>query len=193
MSPPLLAVLGAGAGRRFGADKLAQPCVGKPLGRHALDAALGTGLPLVWIGGGKARELVGEACEVIDNPQAACGIGTSVALAARVARERGHAALLIHLADMPIISTADLLAVGAATLPIVAPAAARQADGRPGVPALIPARLFGALAELDGDRGAGPVLAAQADLVLVDLPPDALIDVDTPAALARAEAILRAR
>lgn len=184
---PLLVLLGAGSARRFGADKLLQPCAGQMLGKHALDAALATGLQVIWIGGARAEQVVGNACEIVPNPDAARGIGTSVALAAKLAAERGHSALLIHLADMPCVTANDLLTIAGAP----APAAARQADGRPGVPALLPARLFAALAQLDGDRGAGAILAGEPDLTLIDLSPMALLDVDTPEALARAEAVLR--
>jgi len=177
----LIAVLGAGNARRFGADKLAQPCGGRPLGSWALQTALSMDAPVVWIAGSAAPGWV--TCDIATNPRAAEGIGTSVALAAHLAQAGDAQALLVLLADMPLITTAMLSDLIAGK----APAAFRQADGRPGVPALIPATLFGQLQALTGDQGAGRVLAGQSDLTLLDAPPHALLDVDTPAALAEAE------
>lgn len=182
----LLAVLGAGRASRFGADKLAQPCAGKPLGRWALDAALTTGLPVIWVAGEDDPAFCLESCELVRNRQAADGIGTSVALAARIAAERKANALLVMLADMPLV-TPELLARLIAT---GAPSACRQADGRSGVPALIPSSAYITLQSLSGDRGAGPVLASLPGLTCIECAPHELLDVDTPEALAEAARIL---
>lgn len=179
---PLLAILGAGRAARFGADKLAQPLAGQPLALHALAAARATGLPLVWIAGAAPPAYLPAGVDVLCNPDAVTGLASSVALAARTARDRGHPALLIHLADMPC--TGPALLTRLATSP--APAACAHATGKPGVPALVPARLYPDLIALTGDRGAGPLLAAQPDLTLLTPDPAELLDVDTPAALAEA-------
>jgi molybdenum cofactor cytidylyltransferase len=181
----LVAVLGAGRASRFGADKLAQPCAGKPLGQWSLEAAQASGLPIVWIAGDHTPPFL-EVIEVIANPRAAEGISTSVALAAEVAQARGADALLVMLADMPLVTPgllARLIATGA-------PAACRQADGRAGVPALIPAGSYPALMALTGDRGAAAVMAKVASLTLLDCAANELIDVDTPEALAEAARLL---
>lgn len=179
----LIAVLGAGSARRFGADKLAQPCAGKPLGLWALEAAKGTGLPVIWIAGRTAPDWVD--CEIAQNPRAAEGLGTSVALAARLARERDAAALLVTLADMPLVSSQFLLRLAGARAP-----AACSHDFSPGVPALIPASLFGELESLGGDMGAARILRGRGDVSLVDARREELLDVDTPEALAEAESRL---
>ena len=189
---PLVAVLGAGRARRFGADKLSQPCAGKPLGRWALDAALDLGEPLLWVAGATVPDFIAGDCAVVQNLQAEAGMGTSVALAAQIAAERGADALLVLLADMPLVTgalLARLIAVGA-------PVACRHHDCRPGVPALLPAASFAALQALTGDRGAGPILRALpgqtllAGLTLLDCAPIELLDVDSPADLAIARAAL---
>ncbi len=184
-APILIAMLGAGKASRFGADKLAQPCAGKPLGLWALDAARASGLPIVWIAGEQTPPFL-EGIEVIANPRAAEGISTSVALAADFGQTRGAEALLIMLADMPLITPALLTRLVAAGTP----AACRQADGRPGVPALIPASVYPALIALTGDRGAGAVLAKMGRLTLLDCAANELLDVDTPEALAEAARLL---
>ena len=183
---PLLAILAAGRASRFGADKLAAQLAGQPLALHALAAAQATGLPLVWIGQGPTPAYLPPDVEVVANPLAAEGLATSVALAARIAQERGHPALLLHLADMPCVPAALLTRLAKT----VAPAACTHPDGRPGVPALIPAALYSALQALTGGRGAGPLLAACSDLTLLTPDPAQLLDVDTPAALAEAERTL---
>lgn len=181
----LVAVLGAGRASRFGADKLAQPCAGKPLGQWSLEAAQASGRPIVWIAGDDTPPYL-KGIEEIANPRADEGISTSVALAAQIAQTRGAEALLIMLADMPLVTPALL------TRLIVsgAPAACRQADGRAGVPALIPAGSYPALMALTGDRGAGTVLAKVGSLTLLDCAANELIDVDTPEALAEAARLL---
>jgi CTP:molybdopterin cytidylyltransferase MocA len=187
---PLIALLAAGRASRFGADKLAAPCAGAPLGTHAVCAVLATGLQAVCITApGPRPGWLPDTVTALPNPLAAQGLGTSVALAAQEAAARGAPALLIHLADMPCVTPELLLAVAAAG-PL---AACRHPDGRPGVPALFPAARFAELAALNGDRGAGGLLAGGPDVALIDCHADDLLDVDTPEALARAEKVLNLR
>ena len=184
-TPILLAVLGAGRASRFGGDKLAADCAGKPLGQWALDSALATGLPLVWVADATAPTFVGDA-EVVLNRCAAKGIGTSVALAARIAAERGASALLVTLADMPLVNAALL----GRLLDAGAPAACLHPNGKSGVPALLPASAFAALMALTGDQGAGRIIARMEGLSLIECEAAALFDVDTPGALAEAARLL---
>lgn len=179
-----VAVLGAGKASRFGADKLVQPLGGKPLGQWALKAAQGLSRPVAWIAGKAAPGYV--TCEVALNPQAEEGIGTSVALAARLAQTRGAAALLVTLADMPMVTTGLLRRL----IDAGAPSACRYPEGHAGVPALIPATAFSALMALTGDRGAGAVLAGLPDLFLLDCKAEELFDVDSPSALEQAAALI---
>lgn len=182
----VIALLGAGRASRFGADKLSQPCAGKALGQWALEAAQATGLPVVWIAREAAPDFV--TCEVALNSRAGEGMGTSVALAARLAGERGAKALLVMLADMPLVSPALLERLIAAGAP-----AACSYDFEPGAPALIPAALFGELEGLSGDMGAARVLRGRGDVSLIHARAEDLLDVDTPQALAEAERLLRDR
>jgi len=187
---PLIALLAAGRASRFGADKLAAPCAGVPLASHAARAVLATSLPALCITAPGPRPMwLPEDIQAIPNPDAAEGLSSSVALAAREAAARGAPGLLLHLADMPCASVSLLLAVaGAGAL-----AACRHPDGRPGVPALFPAGRFADLADLTGERGAGSLLAGDPGLMLVDCRAEDLLDVDTPAALAAVEAVLNSR
>jgi CTP:molybdopterin cytidylyltransferase MocA len=181
---PLVAVLAAGRGTRFGGGKLEAPCAGKPLGRWVLDAVEAAGLGPGLIVTGPEGVSFAECWTALINPEPGAGLGTSLAIAARAAGERG--ALLVLLADMPLVMPAYLRALAATA----APAATRQPDGRAGVPALLDRTLLKQAADLTGDRGAGPLLARAA---LLDAPPGSLRDVDTPRDLAEVEPQLLAR
>lgn len=181
--PLLVAILAAGKSARFESDKLAADCAGMPLGHYALEAARSLGQPVVWIG----RGWTPPDCEVIANPLSARGQGASVALAAGIARQRGAETLLILLADMPLVGP-ELLAQLCAAGP---PAACRYPDGGAGPPALFAASSFAALAQLDGERGAGEHLRSLAALTLLEPEGDQLADVDRLADLARIAALIR--
>jgi CTP:molybdopterin cytidylyltransferase MocA len=176
---PLVAVLAAGRATRFGGGKLEALCAGKPLARWALDAVAEAGLPPGTLVTGPDSGLMAEGWEYLINPDPAQGLGSSLALAARRALELGVPTMLVLLADMPLLSPAYLRLVAAAP----APAATRQADGRPGVPALLDRALLQRATALTGDRGAGPLLA---DVRLLDAPRGTLFDVDTREDLAAA-------
>ena len=174
----LVAVLAAGLARRFGGGKLDAPCAGKALGAWVLEAVAGAGLPPGIIIAGPdrprfAEEALGWAC--LANADAASGLASSLRLAGEEALRRGSTAMLVLLADMPLMTGDYLCDLAAAP----APAATRQEDGRPGVPALLPRAMFAELTLLSGDRGAGPLLAGAAGLTLLQPPRDALMDVDT--------------
>ncbi|HEX7823197.1 MAG TPA: NTP transferase domain-containing protein [Sphingobium sp.] len=189
-----VAILAAGRASRFGGGKLDASCAGKPLGRWVLDAVAAAGAPPgLLIVGPDAPALAGEAMAegwaLITNPVPEEGLGGSVALAASHADCLRADALLLLLADMPLIG-AERIATLLAHRPVTQLVATRYPSGRSGVPARFPAALFGALAALDGDRGAAVLLRDRADVYLLDMPAEALTDVDDIEGLARAERLL---
>lgn len=184
MAEPLVAVLAAGRGERFGGGKLDAPCAGKPLGRWALDAAEAAGLGPGTIVVGPAGAGYAAGWTMLVNPAPEAGLGSSLALAARAALDQRAEALLVLLADMPLVEPAFLRRLAAAA----PPAATRQPDGRAGVPALLDRALLEKAAMLTGDRGAGPLLSGA---TLLDPPPGTLRDVDTAEDLAKVECVLR--
>lgn len=181
---PLVAVLAAGRGTRFGGGKLEVLCAGKPLGRWAIEAVEAAGLGPGLIVTGPEGVSFAEGWTRLVNPEPEAGLGTSLAIAADAAR--GSSALLVLLADMPLVRP-DYLCALAAT---AAPAATRQHDGRAGVPALLDPAMLEQAATLTGDRGAGPMLAGAR---LLDARPGSLRDVDTQDDLAEVERQLLAR
>lgn len=184
-SAPLVAVLAAGAASRFGGGKLDADLAGKPVGQWVLDAVAAAGLApgLIVVAPLVPRFAAASGWPLLTNINASDGLGTSIALAASAALGQGRA-LLVVLADMPLVSPQHLAALAANRC-----AATLYADGKAGVPALADLALLPALAELAGSEGAGPLLAARSDLVRLPPAPAApamLLDIDRPEDLARA-------
>jgi len=169
-------LLAAGRGTRFGGGKLAADLAGRPLAHHA--AAMLGGLPF-------ARRIAVVAEGVPDLApfgfnvvRPAAGALLSASLAAGVGLATGP--VLIMLADMPLVPAGHIRALVAA---FDGDRIATRADGQTMPPALFGARHLAALAALAGDRGAGGLLTGAP---AVELAPDAALDIDTPADLARA-------
>jgi molybdenum cofactor cytidylyltransferase len=183
MAEPVVAVLAAGLGTRFGGGKLEAMCAGKPLGRWALEAATQAGLGPGLIVTGPEGVSFAEGWTSLINPDPQAGLGSSLALAARLVLMGGGESLLVLLADMPLVTPDHLRALTAHA----APAATYQPAGLAGVPALLDRRLIARAARLTGDRGAGPLLRGAR---LLDPPPGMLRDVDTAEDLAEVERLL---
>lgn len=177
---PTVIVLASGRGERFRASggaqhKLAAPLGGKPVLERTLDAVRASGLP--W------------HLEDAGHP----GMGDSIAAAVRATADA--AGWLVLPADLPLVRpdtlrrVAEALASSAAVQP--------QHEGRRGHPVAFGAGARDALLALTGERGAAPVLQAlrargeARDLVVDDI--GTVTDIDTPADLAAAEALLEAR
>ena len=184
-----VAVLAAGQSRRFGAeDKLAADLKGRRLGEYAVATLGGLAFDQRWVIAASAGHPCSAAWQasgfvVAVNDRAHEGMGTSLALAAGLAQDAGADALLIALADMPLVPAshfAALLERGAALGD--AAIVASEAAGRRMPPALFGRDHFGQLAAARGDQGARHLLGSAQP---VTCPPDWLIDVDDPAALAR--------
>ncbi|WP_435416878.1 NTP transferase domain-containing protein [Parerythrobacter aurantius] len=184
--PVAVAVLAAGQSRRFGeADKLAAPFRGGLLGHHVC-ATLGP-LPFAhrWIIAADdshpcVPEWRAQGFAVEINDHATSGIGSSVAVAARLARQAGVAALLVALADMPLVPAshfADLLEQAAPDALL-----ASHNGVSPTPPALFGSTFFDELAQASGDAGARGLLAGAA---IVPCDPDVLVDIDDRETLRR--------
>jgi molybdenum cofactor cytidylyltransferase len=163
-------LLAAGAGRRFGADKLLQPLPGgETIGIVAarnLVAAVEPSVAVVRHGDrALAEALASTGLRVVVNAQADAGIGTSIA--AGVAATADARGWLIALADMPWIEPATIAAIAAA-LADGASLVAPEHDGRRGHPVGFAARWRADLLSLRTDEGGREILAAHAgQLVLL--------------------------
>lgn len=186
------AVLAAGFGRRFGHPKLLLPVGGRPLVSWPVEAALEAGLGKVFLVTGSQGAEMGRALpkdprlEIITNPQPQKGMGGSLALAARRARECGALALVVLLGDMPMVQSETISRVAKAALDAPSGAAAAQAGGRRIHPVAFAHRHLARLAQLDKDVGGREVLKdIEEGLTLVPAPELSALDVDTPQDLAR--------
>ncbi|MCC5989740.1 MAG: nucleotidyltransferase family protein [Pararhodobacter sp.] len=185
--PVALAVLipAAGASRRMhGRDKLLEGVAGEPvlrrLAREALDAALGpVAVTLRWPDPVRRAALDGLAVSVLELPEAGEGMAASLRAGAAWALGQGVAGLFICPADMPAIEAGDFAALAAEFSPGGKPLRAASPDGRAGHPVLFPATLLERLENLQGDAGAGAVLAAFPPRLVPLRDARALIDLDT--------------
>jgi len=187
---PLVAVLAAGLGTRFGGGKLDAPCAGRPVGRWVLDAVAGVGLaPGVLVVGPipPAFAVATGGWTLLTNSDPAAGLGGSVALAAGAALDAGRDLLLL-LGDMPLVDPAFIAALAASG----SATATRYPEGHAGVPALLPLAHLPLALHLAGARGAAPLLARIDGLALRDPPAAMLRDVDRPEDLPALAALLEA-
>lgn len=177
-------VLAAGAGSRFGSDKLMHPYRGKPLAAWIADALQDVNLR--WriavvpaAGEDRARLFRARGYDVVVNDDAGRGMGSSLALGAARAAELDADALLVVLADMPHVGV-DLLEA-LIELSAAHEVVATDADGVRRPPAVFSRSRFGALKLIGGDRGAKALLA---DAAVVTVNAATVRDVDTPEDLA---------
>ncbi|MGO9756119.1 MAG: NTP transferase domain-containing protein [Roseiarcus sp.] len=197
-------ILAAGASSRFKAggggqaSKLAAALAGKPLVRHAAEAALAsTARPVVVVTGHDAAAveaaLGGLALQFAHNARYREGLASSLRTGVAALPAAADGALVL-LGDMPAVTPAliDRL-IAAFAQKRGAVAAAPSFAGRRGNPALLSRSLFPAIAALEGDEGARQLLDAAAPgqvVLLAASGPDATLDVDTPQALDEARRAL---
>jgi molybdenum cofactor cytidylyltransferase len=192
---PYAVVLAAGAGTRFGGEKLLAPLHGKPLVAHVA-LALARAVAAGDLGGGVAVLPPGDTrlswhldaagLTPIVNPEAATGVSSSL--------RRGIAALedpsldppagaaLIVLADQPLLSPGTIAQLVRAWRERRRSIRPRYADhpSVPGHPVLLDRAAWRMTRDLHGDEGFGLLFRAQPGLVdLLDLPGDNP-DVDRP-------------
>ncbi len=188
-SPLCLAILAAGASRRFGeAGKLTQALHGKMLGLHVSDnlSTIGFGKKLVVSRRADhdcARGWARAGYEVHENPNADDGMASSLAIAVRAAQAGGCAGLIICLADMPFVPASHIKKLMKAFRSDNADDLIASSNGSAHLPpAIIGSGYFGALLTLTGDRGARDLIAkARA----VEAGAGCLADIDDPETLAR--------
>ena len=182
-------VLAAGQSQRFGATKQLQKINGEPLVYRA--AALARDVcreNTLLIVGHDWQNVVAAAdrqCQFVSiNEHFASGIGTSIACAARALTHTADA-LLIMLADQPLISADHLNALLSGWSGDDDEIVATAFAGVQGPPVLMPRSTFSGLAELSGDSGARKLLDdPDYRLTTVWFDP-AAVDIDSPEDLSR--------
>lgn len=187
-------VLAAGAGSRFGGGKLLAELGGRPLLDRvlALTGECGLARTLVVTGPdapGIEALAAAHGAFVVLNPRPERGLSSSVRTGLDIlARDppTNLDAALVLLGDQPLTSPATVRALLAAEAPagrsIVVP---RYLGGGGANPVLLLRAAWPLAAQLEGDRGFGPLIGGRPDLVHeVELPGDNP-DMDTTADLAR--------
>ncbi len=163
-------VLAAGAGSRFGGDKLLATLEGRPILQHVLDRLAEAGLAeVVVVTGDDAdqveRAIIWRSERRVRNPDPGRGLSSSLQIGIGALGDEVQAALIV-LGDQPRLSvetvTTLLASPPTADRPIVVPV---YPDDGGRNPILLGRAAFDLAATASGDRGLGPLLAADPGLV----------------------------
>ncbi len=179
-------ILAAGASSRMrGTDKLLQPVRGRPLIAHVTRMALATGCPVsVTLDAARpARQAALDGLPVRQIYVADPSAGMTASLQAGFAALPPDARVMVLLADMPDLATADLttlLTLSGDNPDLILRACAT--GGPPGHPVVFPPWVRPEILALQGDPGPREVLKRHKDrLRMVPLPGmRATTDLDTP-------------
>ena len=169
----------------MGAAKVLLPWGGRPLVRHLAEVALASRLAELLVVVGHRGDEVGAALHdlpvrIVRNAEYADGQSTSVR-AGIAAVPDSAAAVLVLLADQPLVTTGIVNALLAAFWETGAPIVAACAAGRRGNPVLFARGLFPNLLAIGGDEGARNVIAAYRDqLRCIEVDEAVFADMDTP-------------
>jgi molybdenum cofactor cytidylyltransferase len=177
-------VLAAGAGTRFGGDKLSAQFRGAPLLAHAIGAARAAPVQRVILVCPPALDTsLWPDIEIIRITSNAL----SASLAAGIAGIGDAEGAFIFLGDMPLVphGFAAQLAANLGQNFAVMP----RWHGKPGHPVLLAAHAFPEIAKLVGDQGAGAILKSRKDVTFVESEDEGvMLDVDRAEDIARLEA-----
>jgi molybdenum cofactor cytidylyltransferase len=180
-------VLAAGASVRLGCNKLLLDLGGETLVRRATRAAIDAGLdPVIIVLGHEAarvREELGDlACAVVLNPDHARGAGTSLRAGVAHALETDAGAVVLALADMPLVTAEMIATLAARWRETRAPLVVSRYGETQAPPTLFDRSLFAELLASDDSGGAKPVTRGHtAEAVVVEWPAAAMRDLDVAA------------
>lgn len=191
-------VLAAGGSHRFGAPKLLADLAGEPVIRRTAGAicTIGFSETIVVAGADYAAvqaALAGLPCKVVHASDWAAGISASIRAGIK-ALQHEREGLFLFLGDMPLVPGAlcgELAALAKST-----GYAARPLHGNvPGHPVAFGNAAAADLMALTGDAGAGSLLRGAGAKIgyLPTTDEGAILDIDTPAALAHAERLWKSR
>ena len=157
------AILAAGAARRMGREKLLLAVRGEPLLRGIVREVVALGLSEILVVANEQNcpavraALSDLPVDVLLNPRATEGMGTSIALAASSVAARSRAMLLLQ-GDQPFVDRAMLRTLLAEWQRAAPDFVASVYDGVVTTPVLFARHLIDELRGLDGDGGAKSVL-----------------------------------
>jgi molybdenum cofactor cytidylyltransferase len=176
-----VAVLAAGQGRRFGADKLMADLDGVPVGLHIgrtlAPMEFGWRFAICARGSPIEQQYAALGFAVIENATPGSGQAGSLHLAVKAAGRTPASALLVVLADMPFVKAPHIARIAASK-----GLTASHNGNAPMPPALFPRSFWPELLATEGDTGARALFGG-AKIVMA--PPKELHDIDLPADLPR--------
>ena len=181
-------ILAAGASRRYGSPKQLARYRGESLAARSVRLAHEAGAEAVWVVLGYRADPIRRALReggatpagtsTVRNPRWRDGMGRSLACGVRALDARSRA-VLVCLADQPLLEAEDLAALVLAWRASPRAIVASRYAGKLGVPAIFPRSHFRALKSLSGDRGAQVLLTSSNDVISVPIPA-AAVDIDEP-------------
>lgn len=181
-------LLAAGAGSRFGGDKLSYPLpdgtsLAVAAATHLRSACERVVAVLRPEHGGLATLLAAAGCEIVPCPEAAGGMGHSLAAGVRATADASG--WIVALADMPFIASSSHQAV-ASCLRAGASLVATQYRGKRGHPVGFSRVWYAQLAAMTGDQGGKTILQNhRQELILCPVEDSGVIwDIDRPEDLA---------
>ena len=174
-------VLAAGAGRRFGGDKMLADIDGQPMIRHVASAyaeLCGQATVVIAEDERLRHALDGVAADVVVNREASEGIASSIRAA--VTHSRHHPALMIALGDEPRVDRGLVMRVMQLWHEQRPPMVVPRYNGEPGHPVLFDEAVYDELLTLEGDRGAKGLIERYGSKVLaVEVDGPRPLDIDT--------------
>jgi molybdenum cofactor cytidylyltransferase len=181
-----IVILAAGASSRLGSPKQLLLYNGKTLLAHAVDAALKTGCPSVFVILGYNMELMRKELNdkpviIVENTGWQEGIASSIRcglenISNMIIRPD---CVIFMLCDQPLLNSSLLLSLVKKRQETGMPVVACYYDDKPGTPALFHKSIFPALMALKGDKGAGKLMIDQAGKVATVPFPEGITDIDT--------------
>ncbi|GAB2856178.1 nucleotidyltransferase family protein [Hymenobacter ruber] len=184
--PVALLLLAAGASTRMGRPKQLLLYHGRTLLRHAAETAVASSCaPIVLVTGALHESLVAEVSglpiHAIHNPDWETGMASSIRAGLGALAGTAPVAVLIMLTDQPLVTPELLRELMARQQQTQAPVVAATYGDTLGVPAVFAAAKLPELLELQGQQGAGRLIASYGAAVQRVPFPEGLLDVDTPA------------
>ena len=179
-----------------GGHKLLATFDGVPLVRRSVEAAIAAAPGRVIVVTGHRETDIRAALEdlpakLVSNPDYLSGMASSLTAGLSAVNQRA-AGILVMLADMPDVTTADLRKLLDRLSAEGGRAVIRAtADGQRGNPVILPASTFDAISRLTGDIGARPIIERSGLAVIdVDIGEAAHVDTDTPEEIIAAGGVL---
>ena len=181
-------VLAAGSSTRFGRTKQLEPFEGMSLAAGALRKAESVcGARSVLVTGKDWKEVTATCAPLaghfVINNDYEQGLASSIACGVRAVAESADAILLM-LADLPLVTTEHLTSLVDAWAASPQSIIASEFEDTLGPPSVFPKADFDALMQLQGDRGARPIIDANKGRVQAIACEEAAFDIDRPEDLA---------